>query len=225
MQIFSRSLNKLPQVVGAAATLGLVGVTFLIWYYFSPWFTQVGYSPKQPVAYSHQLHAGQLGLDCRYCHVNVERAPMAMVPPTETCMNCHQVVKTDSAMLQPIRDSWASGQPMEWVRIHKLPDYVYFDHSVHVTAGVGCIECHGRIDKMEQVRMEKPLSMGWCLDCHRDVKANQITVTENGKTRDVSRSEHIRPVAQMTNMTWTHEGDVDTPRRLDPPENCWGCHR
>jgi len=225
MQIFSRSLNKLPQVVGAAATLGLVGVTFLIWYYFSPWFTQVGYSPRQPVPYSHQLHAGQLGLDCRYCHVNVERAPLAMVPPTETCMNCHQVVKTDSAMLQPIRDSWASGQPMEWVRIHKLPDYVYFDHSVHVTAGVGCIECHGRIDKMEQVRMEKPLSMGWCLECHRDVKANQTTVTENGKTRDVSKSEHIRPVAEITNMEWKHEGDVDTPRRLNPPENCWGCHR
>jgi hypothetical protein len=225
MQIFSRSLNKLPQIVGAAATLGLIGVTFLIWYYFSPWFTQVGYSPAQPVPYSHQLHAGQLGLDCRYCHVNVERAPLAMVPPTETCMNCHQVVKTDSAMLQPIRDSWASGKPMEWVRIHKLPDYVYFDHSVHVTAGVGCIECHGRIDKMERVRMEKPLSMGWCLDCHRDVKANQTVVTENGKTRDVSKSEHIRPVAQMTNMEWTHEGDVDTPRRLDPPENCWGCHR
>ena len=111
MQIFSRSLNKLPQVVGAAATLGLVGVTFLIWYYFSPWFTAVGYMPKQPVPYSHRLHAGQLGLDCRYCHVNVERAPLAMVPPTETCMNCHQVVKTDSAALQPIRDSWASGKP------------------------------------------------------------------------------------------------------------------
>jgi hypothetical protein len=122
-------------------------------------------------------------------------------------------VKTDSAMLAPIRDSWASGKPMEWVRIHKLPDYVYFDHSVHVTAGVGCIECHGRIDQMEQVRMEKPLSMGWCLDCHRDVKKNQ------------GDSEHIRPVAQMTNMEWKHEGHVDPPRRLDPPENCQGCHR
>jgi hypothetical protein len=213
MQIFSRTLNKLPLVAGAAATLGLVGVTFVIWYYFSPWFTQVGYSPKQPVPYSHRLHAGQLGLDCRYCHVNVERAPLAMVPPTETCMNCHQLVKTDSAELEPIRQSWATGKPMEWVRIHKLPDYVYFDHSVHVTAGVGCIECHGRIDQMEQVHMEKPLSMGWCIDCHRDVKQKQ------------GDSEHIRPVAQMTNMEWKHEGHVDTPRTLNPPENCWGCHR
>ncbi|HZU81651.1 MAG TPA: cytochrome c3 family protein, partial [Polyangiaceae bacterium] len=102
---------------------------------------------------------------------------------------------------------------VEWVRIHKLPDYVYFDHSVHVTAGVGCVECHGRIDQMEQVRMEKPLSMGWCLDCHRDVKSKQ------------GDSDHIRPVAQMTNMAYVHEGHVDPPRHLDPPENCWGCHR
>jgi hypothetical protein len=213
MQIFPRSLNKLPLVVGGAATSGLVAVVFLVWYYFSPWFTQVGYSPKQPVPYSHRLHVGQLGLDCRYCHVNVERAPLAMVPPTETCMNCHQLVKTDSKLLEPIRDSWASGKPMEWTRIHKLPDYVYFDHSVHVTAGVGCAACHGRIDQMEQVRMEKPLSMGWCLECHRDVKAKQ------------GESEFIRPVSQMTNMAWTHEGPVDPPRHLNPPEDCNGCHR
>jgi hypothetical protein len=214
MQIFPRSLNKLPQVAGAVAALGLVAVTFFIWYYFSPWFTQVGYAPVQPVPYSHRLHVGQLGLDCRYCHVNVERAPLAMVPPTETCMNCHQLVKTDSQELQPIRDSWASGKPMEWVRIHKLPDYVYFDHSVHVTAGVGCASCHGRIDQMERVRMEKPLSMGWCLECHRDVKEKQ------------GDSAFIRPVSEITNMAFVHTEHVDTPRKtLNPPENCAGCHR
>ena len=138
---------------------------------------------------------------------------MAMVPPTETCMNCHQLVKTDSKLLEPIRNSWASHEPMQWVRIHKLPDYVYFDHSVHVTAGVGCAECHGRIDQMEQVRMVKPLSMGWCLDCHRDVRDKQ------------GDSAFIRPVAQMTNMGFVHEGHVDPPRSLNPPENCMGCHR
>jgi hypothetical protein len=222
MQIFHRSLNKLPQTVGAAAGLGLVAVTALIWYYFSPWFTQVGYRPEQPVPYSHRLHAGQLGMDCRYCHVNVERAPMAMVPPTETCMNCHQLVRTDSAMLQPIRDSWEKGTAMEWVRIHKLPDYVYFDHSVHVTAGVGCVECHGRIDQMDRVQMEKPLSMGWCLDCHRDIKAKQHHDTPDDKKND---SEHLRPVAEITNMGWQHEGTVEAPRPLNPPEECWGCHR
>jgi hypothetical protein len=222
MQIFPRSLNKLPLVVGAAASLGLVAVTVLIWYYFSPWFTQVGYSPTQPVAYSHRLHVGQLGLDCRYCHVNVERAPLAMVPATETCMNCHQLVKTDSKVLEPIRESWKTGKPMEWVRIHKLPDYVYFDHSVHVTAGVGCASCHGRIDQMEKVRMEKPLSMGWCLECHRDVKAKQVETDDHKFKND---SEFIRPVSQMTNMQFSHSEAVETPRHLNPPENCAGCHR
>jgi hypothetical protein len=128
-------------------------------------------------------------------------------------MNCHQLVRTDSKMLEPIRESWKTGQAMEWVRIHKLPDYVYFDHSVHVTAGVGCIECHGRIDEMDQVRMVKPLSMGWCLECHRDVREKQ------------GDSEHIRPVAQITNMHWQKDGHVEPPRHLNPPENCWGCHR
>src|SRR4029077_12616351 len=193
MQIFPRSLNKLPLVAGAGATLGLVGVTFVIWYYFSPWFTQVGYTHHKPIPASRRLHAGQLGLDCRYCHVNVERAPLAMVPPTETCMNCHQVVKTDSAMPQPIRDSWASGARMEWIRIHKLPDYVYFDHSVHVTAGVGCVECHGRIDQMEQVRQVQALSMAWCLECHRDVRARQ------------GASRYLRPTTEVTNMDFKRD--------------------
>src|SRR3981081_2121150 len=121
MQIFPRSLNKLPLVVSAAATFGLVAVTFLVCAYCSPWFTQGGYAPKQPVPYSHRLHAGNLGLDCRYCHVNVERAPLAMVPPTETCKNCHQLVPTESKLLARIRHSWETGQPMEWLRVHKLP--------------------------------------------------------------------------------------------------------
>jgi hypothetical protein len=229
MQIFPRSLNKLPLIAGAGAALGLPAVVFLVWYYFSPWFTQVGYRPPhcidtkdcppgtQPVPYQHSLHAGQLGIDCRYCHVNVERSAVAMVPPTETCMNCHALVKTDSAKLAPIRDSWATGAPVEWTRVHKLPDYAYFDHSAHVTAGVGCKECHGRIDQMEVVQQEQPLSMGWCLECHRDVK-------DHG-----TGSVHIRPKdVEVTNMDWV-KGPNDHPtfRRdhLNPPENCSGCHR
>jgi hypothetical protein len=200
-------------MAAVGTVLGLVAATFLIWYYFSPKFTQVGYSPTQPVPYSHRLHAGQLGLDCRYCHVNVERGPMATVPPTETCMNCHQVVKTDSAELAPIRASWSTGEAMQWNRVHKLADYAYFDHSVHVTAGVGCVECHGRIDQMERVRQEKPLAMGWCLECHRDVKEKQ------------GDSEFIRPVSEVTHMDWVRQGHVDPPRPLNPPENCGGCHR
>ncbi len=213
MQIFPRSLNKLPQIVAGASVMGLVGATFGIWYFFSPYWTQVGYTPKQPVPYSHRLHAGQLGMDCRYCHVNVERSAHAMVPPTETCMNCHQVVKTDSAALQPIRDSWASGEPVKWTKVHKVADYAYFDHSVHVTAGVGCVQCHGRIDQMEVVRQSKPLSMGWCLECHRDVKAKQ------------GDSQYIGPVSEVTNLAYVHTVHVDPPRTLNPPENCGGCHR
>jgi hypothetical protein len=213
MQIFPRSLNQLPLIAGAAAVLGLPAVVFLVWYYFSPWYTQVGYEPKQPVPYSHRLHAGQLGMDCRYCHVNVERSAVAMVPPTQTCMNCHSVVKKDSYALKPIRESWETGKAMEWVRVHRLPDYVYFDHSVHVSAAVGCVECHGRVDQEERVRLQKPLSMGWCIECHRDVRQNQ------------GASQYIRPVSELTNMAYQKTGDVTPPRHLNPPETCTGCHR
>jgi len=195
MQIFPRSLNKLPLIVAGGASFGLVAVVFLMWYYFSPWFTQVGYAPKQPVPYSHRLHVGQLGLDCRYCHVNVERAPLAMVPPTETCMNCHQLVKTDSAELQPIRDSWASGQPMEWARIHKLPDYVYFNHSIHVAKGVGCATCHGPVNKMPLMYEANSLRMEWCLNCHRNTQ------------------EYLRPREQVFNMDYVQPSS-DNPVKL-----------
>src|SRR5260221_10458460 len=134
MQIFPRSLNRLPAIAALVTMLAGGGVTFLIWYYFSPKFTHVGYQPRQPVPYSHRLHAGQMGMDCRYCHIGVERGPVAMVPPTQTCMNCHATVRTDSARLEPVRESWRTGQPINWVRIHRLPDHAYFDHSVHVTA-------------------------------------------------------------------------------------------
>jgi hypothetical protein len=215
MQIFSRSANKLPLVLGVGGLLGLASAVTAVWYYFSPSFTQVGYSPTQPVAYSHRLHARELGIDCRYCHSNVERSSMAMVPATQTCVNCHQLVKMDSPKLAMIRESWESGKRMEWVRVHKLADYAYFDHSVHVNVGVGCSTCHGRVDEADQVRQSETLSMGWCLECHRDVRANQ------------GASRFIRPVSQMTNMDWKPipNHPVDLPRRLDPPENCTACHR
>ena len=127
-QIFPPSFNKLPLV--AAIVGGLVPVLAIagVWYFFSPWYTDVGYSPAQPVPYSHKLHVGELGLDCRYCHASVEISAVANVPPTQTCMNCHQVVKRDSEKLAPIRDSATSGRPMRWIRVHELPDYAYFTH-------------------------------------------------------------------------------------------------
>ena len=209
MQLFPRSLNFLPLALAVGAGGAGAGVTGLIWYYFSPKNLQVGYAPEQPVPYSHKLHAGELGIDCRYCHANVERSQEAMVPATETCMGCHAVVKKDSEKLAALRASWQSGEPMQWIRVHKLPDHVYFDHSVHLAVGVGCSSCHGRIDQMEVVRLDKPISMGWCLECHRDPSPN------------------LRPKDQITNMEWRPEMAPAgwQPPHVNPPQHCSGCHR
>jgi len=238
MQIFPRSLNKLPAIAAAAAALGLGGIVFVVTYYFSPWNTQVGYAPKQPVPYSHRLHAGELGIDCRYCHVNVERAGVAQIPPTQTCMNCHAEIKLGSAKLAPVRESWCStipadersekacpGVPKEklaevgddqavpWVKVHKLADHAYFNHSAHVTSGVGCESCHGRVDQMEVVRQVKPLSMGWCLECHRNPEPS------------------LRPLDKVTTMGYQADsvvrvsGATKKAREVNPPQHCSGCHR
>ena len=157
-QIFPRSLNRLPLYLALAGVLVPSTAVAFVWYYFSPRFTDVGYQPEQPVPYSHKLHVGELRLDCRYCHASVENSSVANVPPTQACMNCHQLVMRDSEKLKPIRDSAATGQPMRWVRVHKLPEYAYFNHRAHISAGVGCVSCHGRIDEMEVVQQEQPLS-------------------------------------------------------------------
>ena len=213
-QIFPPWWNKLP--LAAAIVGGIVPVLAVagVWYFFSPWYTDVGYRPAQPVPYSHKLHVGELGLDCRYCHASVEISSVANIPPTQTCMNCHQLVKRDSEVLAPIRDSATSGRPMRWIRVHELPDYAYFTHRSHVTAGIGCVTCHGRIDEMETVTQMAPLSMGWCLDCHRNPGPNR------------------RPVSEVTNMKWTPPRDpqvrlaqLERERPVNPPTDCSGCHR
>ncbi len=213
MQIFPRQLNLLPLALAVGATLGGVAVIGGFWYYFSPKNLQVGYAPEQPVPYSHRLHAGELGMDCRYCHANVERSGEAMIPPTQTCMGCHAVVHPESALLEPVRDSWESGESVRWVRAHMLPDHAYFDHSVHLSAGVGCASCHGRVDQMEVVSIQEPISMQWCLECHRDP------------------SEHLRPTDQITNMEWEADdewrqnGLQEAIASVNPPTHCSGCHR
>ena len=193
--------------------VGLLAVSG-VWYYGSPKYTDVGYRPEQPVPYSHELHVGELGLDCRYCHVSVEASPVANIPPTKTCMNCHRVVQRDSEKLALIRESDASGKPVRWVRVHNLPDYAFFNHAAHVNAGVGCQSCHGQIDKMEVVMQVEPLSMSWCLDCHRDP------------------APHLRPRAEVTNMDWFPPKDhaefaqqAIAERSISPPIDCSGCHR
>ena len=212
MQIFPRQLNLLPLVLAGAATVGGGVLTGAIWYYASPANLQVGYAPEQPVPYSHRLHAGEMGMDCRYCHANVERSHEAMVPPTQTCMGCHAQVHTESARLAPVRESFETGRSVEWVRVHQIPDHAFFDHSVHLAAGVGCVSCHGRVDQMEVVQVDQPIAMGWCLDCHRDPGPN------------------LRPRDQITNMEWEPDeawtASLDERvREVNPPTHCSGCHR
>ncbi len=212
MQLFPRTLNLLPIAGAVGGGLAPVGLVLGIWYFASPNFTQVGFAPEQPIPYSHRLHVGELGLDCRYCHSNVESSEEAMLPATQMCMGCHNLVATESAALLPLRESWETDESVPWVRVHRLPDHVFFDHSVHVAANVGCKSCHGPVDEMDVVRQTEELSMGWCLDCHRDP------------------SQHLRPdEVAVTDMSWEQSEDLSRvaamTANVDPPEYCSGCHR
>src|SRR5690606_10725933 len=166
--VFPKWTNKIPAIAAVSAFILLIVITFVFWYWFSPKHLNVGYQPEQPVHYSHKVHAGQLGMDCRYCHFNVDRAAHAGVPPTELCMNCHTQVKTDSPEIIKLREAFTSGRPIPWVRIHKLPEFAYFNHSAHVNKGVSCVECQRRFDQMAVVKQVEPLSMAWCLGCHHE---------------------------------------------------------
>jgi menaquinone reductase, multiheme cytochrome c subunit len=210
----------LPALIVAGVGAG-VYVPTLLGLGATPTATAVGYEPRQPVPYSHALHVGQLGLDCRYCHTTVDQAAFAALPPTQTCMNCHAAVKTDSPKLAPIRASYATGQPVPWKKVHDLPQYAYFNHAIHVNKGVGCVTCHGRVDKMETVRQVAPLSMAWCIECHREPE------------------QHLRPREQVTSMTWSAEADagknqLELGRELKSQYHvrdatyltgCYTCHR
>ena len=153
-------------------------------------------------------------MDCRYCHTTVEYSAHATVPPTQTCMNCHKTVRAKSEKLIPVFESYATGMPVEWIRVHDLPDYVYFNHSAHVRRGIGCVSCHGRIDTMEVVTQKQPLSMGWCLSCHRNPE------------------RYLRPVEFVYQLDWVPDEDQLTlgarlraTHDINPPQDCYTCHR
>lgn len=214
LSVFPRWINRLREIVAVVAVMVPVYLVLLIAYGLSPRTTAVGYMPEQPVPYSHALHVGQLGIDCRYCHTTVEKAAFAAIPPTATCMNCHQNIRRESPKLLPVRESYATGLPVAWIKVHDLPDYVYFNHSAHVSRGVGCASCHGRVDKMETVYQAEPLSMAWCLDCHRQPE------------------RHLRPVEFVTAMDWTPNEDpvalgsrLRQERGINPSTDCSTCHR
>ncbi|MDB5351499.1 MAG: hypothetical protein JWN86_2746 [Planctomycetota bacterium] len=185
-QIFHPAMNTVARLTVFGAAFGVVGTIVLFYEYSrSPFQTEVNVVREQPVQFSHEHHSGQLGIDCRYCHTTVENGPFANIPPTHTCMSCHSQIWADSPMLKPVRDSLASGEPLRWERVHDLPDFAYFEHGIHIQKGVGCASCHGRVDEMPLTWKAEPLTMEWCLDCHRHPET------------------HLRPRSEIFNMEYS----------------------
>jgi len=230
--LFPRWTNKFLALLGVLAVTGgaYAGVLFLG--ATSPVTLNTGYRPEQPVPFSHALHAGELKMDCRYCHNSVDKSAHSTIPPTQTCINCHSpktsaksptggapalsAVHSDSKKLKPVHDSWRTGESVDWVRIHRLPDFVYFNHSAHVNRGVSCVTCHGRVDQMEIVYQAKDQSMAWCIDCHRNPEP------------------HLRPVEEITELAWSAGSEAEqldlgtklkAEKNINPQANCAVCHR
>jgi len=214
-QIFHHSTNALAKITIYGAVFIIIA---LLWVAVelnrSGWNTGQWVERQQPVQFSHKHHVGDDGIDCRYCHTSVETSASAGLPPTSTCMNCHKQIWADSPYLEPVRASFRSGKPLEWIRVHDLPDYVYFNHSIHVKKGVGCETCHGRVDKMSLMAQHANLEMRWCLDCHRHPE------------------QYVRPRKYVTTMGYVPDGDqVEIGNKLvqeyhiQKLETCWTCHR
>jgi len=210
--LFPPWTNTATRVVLVAIGLTLGGVVAAPMIYArSPYATGAGDPLLQPIAFDHRHHVRDDGIDCLYCHDGAERSAFAGVPASERCMGCHSQIWNDASLIAPLVDSVATGQPIRWQRVHSLPDFVYFDHAIHVTRGIGCVSCHGRVDEMAAVYQVHRLSMSWCLDCHRDP------------------APHLRPRDQITSMTWVAApgqlaelADRYRPRRLT---HCSACHR
>jgi len=216
-QIFHPSFNTIAKasIFGAILIIGVVA-----WLAYSiqasPYMTEAGVIRQQPVPFSHEHHVTGLGIDCRYCHTTVEKSAFAGIPPTKTCMTCHSQIWTNAQMLQPVRDSWNKDQPLTWTRVHNLPDFVYFDHSIHVAKGVGCSTCHGPVNKMPLMYQNASLLMEWCLDCHRAPEKN------------------LRPKDQVFNMNYQPPSNQlefgkglvkEYKVHASQLTNCYVCHR
>jgi hypothetical protein len=216
-QIFHPSTNTISRVSIFGALFFVLGLLFVVYMIFrSPYVTGVNVVVDQPVPFSHEHHVRGLGLDCRYCHTSVEKSSFAGIPPTETCMTCHSQIWTDSPMLAPVRTSMRTSTPIRWNRVHDLPDYVFFNHSIHVQKGVGCVSCHGPVDQMPMTWKAEPMTMEWCLSCHR------------------APERHLRPRTEVFNMNWVPPGDqVSAGRKLIEDHeipvqrlsDCYTCHR
>jgi hypothetical protein len=217
-QIFHPSSNTFAKatIFGAVFFIaGLAGVG-LIWAR-SPYTTGVGVVQPQPVQFSHEHHVDGLGIDCRYCHTSVEESPYAGMPPTHTCMSCHSQIWNDSPALEPVRESYRTGQPLVWTRVHNVPDFVYFNHSIHIHKGVGCATCHGRVDHMPLMWKAEPMTMEWCLECHR-APERFLQPRET-----VFVMDYAQPVNQLeVGRQLVEEYHVRDPQRLT---DCYICHR
>lgn len=214
-QLFRPSANiiaKSSVVIGLIAVAGLgLAIDTL---FRSPYNTNVKIARDQPVPFSHKHHVAGIGIDCRYCHTSVEKAAFAGIPPTETCMSCHSQIWSDAPMLEPVRESFRSGKPLKWTRVHDLPQFVYFNHSIHVNKGMGCAACHGRVDQMPLMYQQNTLFMEWCLDCHRQPE------------------KYIRPKDKVYDMDYKPAEDQDVlgarlvkEYKVRKLTDCAVCHR
>jgi Cytochrome c7 and related cytochrome c len=214
-QIFHHSTNTLSRL---SIFGGIFIVAFLVWAWAelnaSTYATRAKVPVEQPVPFSHEHHVGGLGIDCRYCHTTVENSSFANIPPTKTCMNCHSQIWNTAPMLEPVRESFRTDKSIRWIRVHDLPDYVYFNHSIHVAKGVGCTTCHGQVNKMPLMWQESSLQMTWCLDCHRHPE------------------RFVRPRSEVFSVTYTPPADqLELGRklvkeyRIQSLTSCSTCHR
>ncbi len=215
MQIFHPSTNTLARLSIFGAAFVIAGAAWGLGVFVrSSYVNQVGVAKQQPVPFSHKHHITDVGIDCRYCHTSVEESPFAGIPPTSTCMNCHTQIWAESPMLEPVRESWRTDRSIEWNRVHDLADFVYFNHSIHSTKGIGCDTCHGRVDQMPLVWRENTLHMEWCLECHNQPE------------------KYVRPVEEVFNPDWTPPIEqIEFGRQLveqyeiERLINCSTCHR
>jgi hypothetical protein len=218
-QIFHPSMNTVSRVSIFGAVFFVLGLLGLVYALFrSPYQTQVHVAVDQPVQFSHEHHVSGLGIDCRFCHTSVETSSFAGLPPTETCMTCHSQIWTESAFLEPVRRSLRDNEPIRWNRVHDLPDYVFFNHSIHISKGVGCVSCHGRVDKMPLTWKEEPLTMEWCLGCHRNPEPN---LRPKDKLFTLDWVPPAKSGRQSPSEGYVHKNKIEVERLSD----CYTCHR
>lgn len=216
-QIFHPSTNPLSKITIFGSVLIVGGILALLYaYYRSPYETEVGIVQPQPVQFSHEHHVAGLGIDCRYCHTSVEESNFAGIPPTHTCMTCHSQIWNDSPILAPVRQSYETGEPLVWNRVHDLADFVYFNHSIHVQKGVGCSTCHGDVSQMPLMFKAEPMTMEWCLDCHRQPERYLRPLTEIYTTDWEPYSDQLTVGTQLL-----QEYGIFKERLTD----CYICHR